>query len=298
MQRLVVACLSATLFCSANCDAALMIQGYSPLRHDRFYTGSDKAFIGEGLDFSGVGHVTASVSGGTLNRWATMITPEYFVSARHFHPAPGDTLTFWEGNEPSGPSHSYTVALDPGYTAAGPEGPSDVWMGRLSEAVPAADNIAYYAFSAFVMPQDYVGQDILVYGRDDRVGANQIDWIGPVTIWDSTSTATVTTVMRYDYDVPGDGDEARVQPGDSGGPSFMVSDGRLVLLGAHYYTVEGAMDNPSASVDSFIPDYGRQLVEVMGGPIHPMPVPEPGSLLLLVAMVPAILAPRRRATGG
>ena len=52
-----------------------VIRNYQPLRHDRFYTGNDKAFVGDPYDFSGVGF--------TGTYWATLISDCYFISATH-----------------------------------------------------------------------------------------------------------------------------------------------------------------------------------------------------------------------
>ena len=58
-------------------------------KHDRFYDGADRAFVAEDLGLSGVGHG---------HGWATMISPQYFLSANHLHPRPGTQVTFWETN--------------------------------------------------------------------------------------------------------------------------------------------------------------------------------------------------------
>ncbi len=84
-------CATAICFVCAWCaviapsHADLTVRGYSPLLHDRFNNHS--SFIGSGIDWSGVGRS----SGG---RWATMISDTYFLSAAHFPPGVGDTLTF------------------------------------------------------------------------------------------------------------------------------------------------------------------------------------------------------------
>src|SRR5271163_2930070 len=59
-----------------------------PQQYARFYSGSDKAFIGQAYNWSGVGSDGYS--------WATMISPTFFISANHDHP--GSTLTFYSGN--------------------------------------------------------------------------------------------------------------------------------------------------------------------------------------------------------
>ena len=59
----------------------MQIRSYDPSRNDRFYVGPEKAFIGEGYDWSGVGMVVNQ-----CEQWATMISPRYFLSSNHYHP--------------------------------------------------------------------------------------------------------------------------------------------------------------------------------------------------------------------
>jgi hypothetical protein len=73
----------------------------NPQRYDRFYSGPDKAFIGAGLDFSGV------AGGGP---WATMISSQYFITAYHFPANNDSTLTFYEGNSTSAGAHTYRAS--------------------------------------------------------------------------------------------------------------------------------------------------------------------------------------------
>ncbi len=63
--------------------ADLQVETLQPNRQDRFYVGADKNFLGQAFDWSGVGQA----QNGT---WATMISPDYFVSAAHYHPSNGD----------------------------------------------------------------------------------------------------------------------------------------------------------------------------------------------------------------
>ena len=111
--------------------------------------GADKDFLGQAFDWSGVGQV----GNGT---WATMISPDYFVSAAHYHPSGGDTLTFYEDNDPSGPSHQFTVA-NWSYQTSYNGLPSDLWLGKLTTPIPATTislPIRFLAFPAMTTTLD------------------------------------------------------------------------------------------------------------------------------------------------
>ena len=189
--------------------------------NDRFYTGADRAFIGANMDLSGVG----LSSGGS---WATMISPQYFISAYHDHPGAGQTVTFYEGDTTSSGAHTFTV--DSTYILTSYNGsPSDVYIGKLPTPIPASDNIAYYP--VLNLPNsDYAGTTIYTYGYPNRLGENVISSIGPYTEAGESQTG-----MFFNYDVPGVGpSESYLMGGDSGGPSFSLVNGKLALMGEHF----------------------------------------------------------------
>lgn len=241
-------------------NASLHVQGYDPLRHERFSVEDGTAFIGEGLDFSGVGHASDG-------RWVTMISPTYFVSASHSFPKAGATATFYESNEKSSQfAHRYVVDE---FTATmyWNGQPSDLKVGKLvvqegsSEAILPEDNISWYpvlATDAF----SYAGAELLVYGLSDRVGKNTVSRICAVDNRRDASDKRITQVMEFIYDTDSKGkgpDEAYTMSGDSGGPSFVVSNGQLALAGIHYYNWGSPPLPGYASGDSFVPAYLNQL---------------------------------------
>jgi hypothetical protein len=103
--------------------------------HDRYYSGTDKAFIGAAFDFSGVS---------TGPPWATMISPQYFITAYHLPANSQSTLTFHEGNDASSGAHTYSVDTGFGFPTTYGGQPSDVYLGRPTAAIPDADHIAFY----------------------------------------------------------------------------------------------------------------------------------------------------------
>ncbi len=198
--------------------AALQILGYDPARHDRFYVGTERAFLAEAFDWSGVGRRTDSNA-----HWATMVSPRYFLSAEHFHPGPGATLRFFHRNDPAGSYEDHVV--ESGVRI----GLTDIWLGRL--ATPVSPEVALYPIASFASDADYADQPIFVFGLSStqppetsvRVGVNAIDWVaGPVLSW------------SYD-EVGGVGpDEAQTVTGDSGAPSFLIVGGVPALVGTHW----------------------------------------------------------------
>jgi hypothetical protein len=284
MRKNSILSLLLVLIAAAFCRADLLVQTLQPNRQDRFYVGPDKDFVGQPFDWSGVGQA----GNGT---WATMISPDYFVSAAHYHPGAGDVLTFYEGNDPSGPSHQYTVSSWSYQTNYGGVG-SDLWVGRLTTPIPSSAHVTYYPILGLASNDDYVGRMIYVNGKPNRVGRNIIDRITTAQEPDPpASPYKYTVAMEFDYSTTSGlgADECYLIGGDSGGPSFSAVGGQLALVGIHYYNAgtPGPLDLGPISGDSFVPYYIDQLNANMGGE-HVTVVPEPTTIvLLLVAMLPA-----------
>jgi hypothetical protein len=213
--------LAAILAGSSPARATMYITGNGglndtdPQRYNRFYSGSDKEFIGQAYDWSGVG-------GGSP--WATMISPSFFISATHDHPGASSSVTFYSGNSTSDPSYT-------GIVGGGSQiGNSDVWLSWLTQPIPSSANIAKYPI--LVLPNDsaYVGKTIYTYGAPNLVGRNVIS-----SVQTYSEAGETMSGMFFNYDLPGVGaDESYLMGGDSGAPSFAVVNGQLALLGEHF----------------------------------------------------------------
>ncbi len=264
-KRIVVWCVVLTvLWATSAVHAATTIRGYDPKKHDRFYTGGDREFIGESFDWSGVGKTSSSGS------WATMVSPKYFLTARHAAPGYGSSITFYEDNTRDH-SHSYTVDS---WTYSPPHyfyDHYDLCLRRLAGDIPDEDNITYYPVLALESDSEYIGMEIYVHGKTDRVGRNIIDRIRYRTL--ATDPYTAVHAMEFDYDDPGVGDdECRTEGGDSGGPSFAICNNSLALVGTHAFS----------SGDNFVPYHIDELNANMGTHSLTLCVPEPATLMLLL----------------
>ncbi len=253
-------------------------QGPSPA-NDRFL--DSPSFIGAPYDWSGVG----LSSGGS---WATMISPSYFVSANHDHPTPGQTVTFHLDNNPNGPTLTYTVSSTYYQTQYDGQG-SDLYLGMLT--TPVSSSIATYPVLDLGSDAAYSNMTIMTYGYPNRVGMNNISSIEDLPL----EGYGLTRVMYFPYYADGGqqgANEAYLEPGDSGGPSFTVWNGSLALLGTHFVN-DGPVYDGAVSGDSFIPFYIDQLDANMVGESVTVVTPEPGVLVILFAGL-AGLAVRRR----
>ncbi len=268
MKKILSSSLSLLLAFAATAPATMIVRSYQPLRHDRFYSGADKAFIGDPYDFSGVGN-----AGGP---WATLISDCYFISAEHLHPAISSTVTFFETNSFSDPSHSYTVM------GGQQVGGTDLWLGWFASAVDAS--IARYPVLDLPMAGDYYNQITFNYGVNSRVGLNVYDDSGSITVGPSTGFVFAADYDNSDTPSVG-GDETFLQSGDSGAPTFGVANGELALIGIHWAISDDfpGTDEGEVFVDSAVPAYITEINAVLDDKGQSLTlVPEPGSALLFL----------------
>ncbi len=202
-------------------------------RHERFYSGPDKDFIGASLGMSGVSRPGA---------WATMISDSYFLSSSHFHPSNNEGLTFHRDDSELG--ETWVASVVGGIQI----GDTDLWLGQIDNAAPAW--VHRYPLLDRPNTYNYAGNDaidstIYVVGREHspndspdpsidvpavRVGRNRID--SPTGIL--TSGVWLSQGIRFSYDGEFAIDEARTLGGDSGGPSLaIVHNSRVGLVGTH-----------------------------------------------------------------
>ncbi len=240
--------------------AGLTWNQHEPQRDDRFYSGADRDFIGESLDWSGVG-VVQSGSG-----WATMISDRYFLSAKHVGLANQKTsVDFYRTNVLDTSADNFArMQIDPsfGVKVAG----TDLWLGRMVDVPPswvkrypliqrpqATNYVSYLDPTLYVY--GFTGSGALDY-RKAGLGINNID-----TAQTSYTIAGSTGIgLAWTRDPLGAADEADFYHGggDSSGPTFVPSpDGGLALAGIHWL-VAG-----NSSVDSNVSAYVDQIINVV-----------------------------------
>jgi hypothetical protein len=290
-------------------------------RYDRFSSGFDfppgapttpvanssSAFVAAGIDLSGVGWLASD------SRFAvTLISPRHILGAAHvgfgngqvqFVNAAGQVKTYTVSTGSNPPVTITTPGQPPGQ-------PSDLLLGTLTEAVPAADGVRYFGVAGVTATQA-VGLPMLAYGQNQstayadspHLGTNVIDQV-ILTSFDGTNpNSDRTRVMTYDWTagVPG---EMYLIGGDSGGPAFTwTTDRDLALIGVHYGVSRATTDPRPGdfSASTFVPAYIDPLNMAMAGSgfqVTVVPVPEPAGLLAVTGLALAAGAIRRRRAAG
>ena len=265
----------------------------STLTQDRFLANTPSASVNPNFeyssyDFSGVGWGTID----SQRRSVALISDQHFVAARHF--SPGSNISFLTSTGVK----TYTVATG-GYSiinnpsGSGSSGPSDLRIGTLSNAIDleAEGLTSYSVLDPSVNP---LGLDTLLYGQRGRIGEGSIDAIQPLTVGGIQGTISYSI-----YDIAtGDPNDAFYTGGDSGGPTFIISNtGDLILSGVHWAI--GNDKDPTTemySIDTYLPTYISQIESTVSGlTVSVVGVPEPNSILLSATGLCVLLSARRKA---
>lgn len=281
------------LFVGSGTRAAV-IANYDPDTNRRFE--NDPAFIAGAFDLSGV----ATNSQG---RWLTMISPNVFLSAYHWPPGNGTSVTFYQGNDPLGPSITTTLG-----TTSQRIGTSDLWIGTLSSPLPSG--YASYTFATTLITDfasfnasPYAGADAWLFGKlpgstqnslEMAVGRNKLDaFYGSVTAAGTTDIALGTFV-----DTLGDPNfldyELKFIIGDSGGPLFVEDNGDLVLVGINWF-VDSTGPKDINGV-SYVGNYTTEINDFLA--VHSVPEPAHGAVVLATATIGFLVVRRRRGRRG
>ncbi|MFV0337998.1 MAG: PEP-CTERM sorting domain-containing protein [Chthoniobacterales bacterium] len=275
-----------------NLSASISIDNFTPATNNRF--ANNASFIGSGVDFSGVGRT----SNATNRKWATLIGPNIFLSATHWHPAIGQTVRFYPDNDPS------SVFVERTVTSGVQLNGSDLWIGAFDYALPATIKQYDYATinlsAATFLASSYYKDNVLMSGisptttgygasgyTNQAVGQNQAEgFIDNQSVGGSTGDVIVTvknqpsdSTYGYTYRTY----EAQAASGDSGSPLFSTDSGTPLLLGIAWAIGTTDIDpNPVTTVTRNISiySYTGQHTGAIEAFYNANVIPEPSSIIL------------------
>ncbi|HMW47779.1 MAG TPA: hypothetical protein PKC70_05720, partial [Cellvibrionaceae bacterium] len=214
-------------------EATTNVLGASPQRHDRFYQGADKQFILRQYDLSGIGKVVSASS-----KWATMVSERFFVSSNHAHPSSGEVVRFYFSNNPADGFVDRTVAGGEQIKDSSGRAVGDLWLGYFSAPVPV--NIALYPLLGSGMAYPPIDSKLILLGKaNDGLQAE----LNPLNQRVGRNICVAHEIANhayfYTYDPIGAADslgvdENSVVAGDSGAPTFILIDNKLVLVGTRW----------------------------------------------------------------
>jgi len=262
--------------------------------NDRF--DNDPNFIADSFDLSGVG-----LNGN--GRWLTMLSRNVYATAEHFKPGTGSSVTFFETNDPNGPTATRSVTSDTQQVGTD----TDIFLGTLDSALPTSFNFYDFATedinSAPGGPGSFSqsrfnGENAYVFGRSNSgvsypteqdywVGRNVLDqFFSGAQAANNTGDAIGATDDRETTDAVSF--EAQLETGDSGGPLFVDDSGSLTMVGANWFT--GTSGGEDVFGASYFGNYDAEIQDF----IDANEVPEPAVYALALGSLALAGALRKR----
>jgi hypothetical protein len=276
--------------------AAIQIANFDTLTNDRF--ANDDSFIANQFDLSGVGH--NGTSDPLKPGWATMISQNVYITADHFEPDLGSSMTFYASNDPNGTSVTREIT-----STRQQIGGTDLFVGTLDAALPSG--FSFYDFATedistgpgsgpdSFSQSSYNEANAYVFGRSPTsfpssqniaVGRNVLDNFVLRTVG-ANSGASIEATSGGTGDVPF---EAMLEGGDSGGPLFVENGaGELTIVGVNWLVTTSGGDDIFGA--SYLGNYDEDIQAFIEANL----VPEPSSFALLLIVAGGLLTLRRRA---
>lgn len=271
---------------AASVEAAIIISGYDPLVNDRF--ANDSSFLITSSDPAFLSGVAIADSG--TGRWVTMVSRNVFISAEHYFPSNGSSVTFYESNDPLGGQVTRTVQ------SSQRVGTSDIRIGVLDTPLPVGYRSFNFATEDLNSFSDFDDPELnpyrlgigIMFGRSPTsyadisqemsLGLNVIDsWDDSVTAAGTTDVSLVA-VANEATDPNFVPSEAFLQSGDSGAPLMVISGGELTIIGINWY-----IDNPGDTLINGFSYVGNYDTEIQGY-IDANPVPEFAGFAVLAGL--------------
>jgi hypothetical protein len=258
----------------------LQLRSYSAPRHDRF-TGfpaspqwNDGAWFGS-RNYTGVGW---RVGDPEMQRQFALVSPLHVVFATHYQPGVGSVIRFLNS---AGATVDRTVTLQtPIRNDLNQD--TDLTLLTLSAPLLAADQVTHFPYLNLTNEAAYVNAALVVFGWQAKAGG------GRIAAFDDMEGDGInrTRMLRFDYNKRfGQPDDARVEIGDSGSPSFAVIDGRPAVVGIHSSLEENI--NKYLCYDTFVPHYVEQLNTLMAPTGYQMTPANPLPVTVAVTAVPS-----------
>ena len=235
---------------------ALQVRVFTASKHERF-TGFPSApvrnpgFIHATLNLSGVGWSVEDPQ-----KQFTLVSPLHFAGANHYRPSLNSMVSFvaQDGAVVSRQVTALTAMLNDQGQA------TDVLIGTLGAPVLPDSGVAFLPYLNLDAEAAYVGQPLIVLGRNARGGRGTIAAVADFGGDPVTSGAGINTTRTYSFNyrmAVGGSDDAYAETGDSGSPGLVAVGGRAAMVGTHTAVLSAL--GTITTIDSLLPAYAARI---------------------------------------
>lgn len=246
---------------AAGTAGALQVRAYDPARHDRF-----SGFPSSPVENPGFLHVAARFRGlgwwqPEVNRQFALVSPRHFVCATHYQPSVGSQVRFAGvgGMVVTGTVAAVTAVTNGGGVA------SDLALGTLTAAVDGSTGVTPFPWLNLGPESTYRGASLIVMGKTARGASGTLAGFTQLEGPGLNPSRAFTFIYRNSGLDP---DDAKLEIGDSGSPTFVFAAGQPALVGVH-----SSVSNSGATqtnYDVFIPHYIASLDALLAPAGHRM----------------------------
>lgn len=250
----------------------LTVRTYNPAVHDRF-TGFPAApvmnpgFLYDATKFTGVGWwIWTGAGPTTYYAPISAISPRHLLGASHSRPGVGTVIHFIDS---TGAAVDRTVSAFT-YVPNDLAGICDLCVITL--ATPLPPTVAAFPWLNLADEESYENLPLMVLGQTPngtpRGGQAIISAFDSIDFADP-STIKNTRCAFFEYPTSsGDPDDATLNGGDSGGPSFGDVAGQPALVSTHMAVINNASPGINLNLDTFLPHYVTRVDTILAPAGH------------------------------
>lgn len=211
---------------------------------------ADDSFLLAGFDTTGVGWYVQDT-----RRQFAMISPQHFVCATHFRPAATGQVRFLGSD-----GVVYTHEIERVEIVRDSGGSTDLSVGTLEVPVDTSV-IQPFAYADLPTEQSYVGAGS-VFGRTTQAGETTFLGLSNLTDPELADSFNNTRYLILSYNSSsGSPNDAFLEGGDSGSPSFFELNGELAVAATNSLVAE--TPNTLLGLSAFLPFYVDEVNALM-----------------------------------
>ena len=161
---------------------------------------------------------------------------------------------------------------------------TDLFIGTITTTIPTSDHVGFVPYLNLPGEAGYENQDLMVLGKPARGGIGSIESF--IDMSGGGINLTRGFIFRFEAPPPNNlpDDDCHGEIGDSGSPSFVLSNGQAAIVGTHTSIDEAGGDE--LTYDTFVPHYIDELNAIMASDGYHMTEATPAETTIAITQTP------------